>query len=174
MTLYHMYVIASVVVLVLRAEAFWPYSVKTTKRFGLVLLDIDGSYQCLQSPREVEIDRVSRAWKKLAFSTAAATALARRAEAAGGGGTVNVRDASEFRERYPFVEPKDFIPYLRAEAKEGDFDSVVRAMDRFAEVYPMYKLSNEKVSFLAKQVCVCHGYHIDGSYRVMHWRAPVF
>ena len=36
-----------------------------------------------------------------------------------------------FREAYPFVSPADFIPYIRTEAKEGDFDSVVRAMDRW-------------------------------------------
>jgi catechol O-methyltransferase len=42
--------------------------------------------------------------------------------------------------------------YLDATAKEGDFDSVCRAMDRFAIVYPMYALSPKKVKFLQSEV----------------------
>ena len=61
-------------------------------------------------------------------------------------------DRNDFRERYPYAKPSDFITYLDDVAEEGNFDSVVGAAYAFADVYPMYGLSREKATFLGNLV----------------------
>ena len=61
-------------------------------------------------------------------------------------------DRNDFRERYPYTKPSDFITYLDDVAEEGNFDSVVGAAYAFADVYPMYGLSREKAMFLGNLV----------------------
>ena len=51
------------------------------------------------------------------------------------------------REKYVYEKLRDFIAYLDdcvETKKDGDFDGVVSAMDRFAMVYPMFALSPAK------------------------------
>lgn len=72
--------------------------------------------------------------------------------------TVTVATASDnplindIRSNYPYITPSDILPYIYDNSKQGDFDSVVKAMDVFASAYPMYKLSPEKVALLVQQV----------------------
>ncbi len=53
-----------------------------------------------------------------------------------------------FMEKYPYSKPSDILQYIYDTAEEGNIDSVLTAMDKFSRVYPMYKLSPEKVNFL--------------------------
>lgn len=48
-------------------------------------------------------------------------------------------DAGSFYARWPYVQPGDILPYLRATAAAGDVDSVLAGIDRFAGYYPMYR-----------------------------------
>lgn len=58
-------------------------------------------------------------------------------------------DDAAFRERYPYATPRDFIQYLDAVVPEqGRPDKVLSAMDKFASVYPMYKLTPRKAKIL--------------------------
>ena len=53
-----------------------------------------------------------------------------------------------FMEKYPYSKPSDILHYIYDTAEEGNVNSVLTAMDKFSRVYPMYKLSPEKVNFL--------------------------
>ena len=53
-----------------------------------------------------------------------------------------------FMEKYPYSKPSDLLQYIYDTAEEGNVNSVLTAMDKFSRVYPMYKLSPEKVNFL--------------------------
>lgn len=53
-----------------------------------------------------------------------------------------------FMERYPYSKPSDILQYIYDTAEEGNINSVLIAMDKFSRVYPMYKLTPEKVNFL--------------------------
>lgn len=46
---------------------------------------------------------------------------------------------ASFYAEWPYVSPADILPYLRATVTPGDIDSVLAAIDRFAEFYPMYR-----------------------------------
>ena len=52
--------------------------------------------------------------------------------------------SSEFREKYPYRTSQDFVNYILSNTREGDTDGVLLAMDKFAKVYPMYKLTPAK------------------------------
>ena len=59
----------------------------------------------------------------------------------------------DFRSRFKYEQPSDFVNYLReAVPQKGDADAVLRAMDEFANYYPMYKLSPLKASILTTAV----------------------
>lgn len=66
-------------------------------------------------------------------SASAAEAGSRAAEAGSG------YSKPSFYAEWPYVTPSDILPYLRATATPGDIDSVLAAIDRFAEFYPMYR-----------------------------------
>ena len=51
--------------------------------------------------------------------------------------------------KYPYQHPEDFLRFIYDCSEEGDAKSVLRAIDRFAEAYPMYKLSPAKADLLA-------------------------
>lgn len=54
-----------------------------------------------------------------------------------------------FREAFPYAAPSDFIRYLDTVVPEqGRPDKVLAAMDRFAAVFPMYKLTPRKAAIL--------------------------
>ena len=55
-------------------------------------------------------------------------------------------------ELYSYQSSADFLRFLTDFSAEGDFSSVVQAMDVFAEVYPMYKLTPAKAALLANTV----------------------
>ena len=57
-----------------------------------------------------------------------------------------------FMEKYPYSQPSDILQYIYDTAEEGNINSVLKAMDKFATVYPMYKLSPEKVNFLNNEI----------------------
>lgn len=46
---------------------------------------------------------------------------------------------ASFYAEWPYVSPSDILPFLRANATPGDIDSVLAAIDRFSEFYPMYR-----------------------------------
>jgi hypothetical protein len=52
------------------------------------------------------------------------------------------RDPS-FYAQWPYAEPSDILPFIRASAAPGDAQGVLDAMDAFSLYYPQYK------------VCVC-------------------
>ena len=56
----------------------------------------------------------------------------------------------EIYSRYPYQRPEDFLRFINDCSDEGDAKSVLQAMDRFAEAYPMYKLSPPKANLLAQ------------------------
>lgn len=62
--------------------------------------------------------------------TAAAALAASPPEGQGG---------ASFYSQWPYIEPSDILPYLEAAATPGDPGSVLDAIDRFAEYYPMYR-----------------------------------
>lgn len=66
---------------------------------------------------------------------AAAWAAARNPAAA----AVDESSKASFYAEWPYVSPSDILPYLRATATPGDVDSVLAAIDRFAQYYPMYR-----------------------------------
>jgi predicted O-methyltransferase YrrM len=57
-----------------------------------------------------------------------------------------------FMEKYSYSQPSDILQYIYDTAEEGNINSVLKAMDKFATVYPMYKLSPEKVNFLNNEI----------------------
>lgn len=61
------------------------------------------------------------------------------ARAAGLSSRPSSLDNAEFYSRFPYVQPADILPYLRAAATPGDVDSVLRAIDEFASHFPMYR-----------------------------------
>lgn len=65
-----------------------------------------------------------------------------------------------FMEKYPYSQPSDILKYIYDSAEEGNVDSVLKAMDEFANVYPMYKLSPEKVFFLNDQILTTRSQNI--------------
>lgn len=49
-------------------------------------------------------------------------------------------DTASFYSLWPYVEPADILPYLRASVDPRDpAESVLQAIDRFAGFYPMYR-----------------------------------
>lgn len=61
--------------------------------------------------------------------------------------------SEDFRARFPYTTTNDFVSYLlQVVPKEGDPDSVLRAMDEFAVHYPMYKLTPFKASLLDREL----------------------
>ena len=57
-----------------------------------------------------------------------------------------------FFERWPYREAGDFVPFLEANAAQGDAAGVLAALDRWGEYYPAYKLTPTKAAFLASMV----------------------
>lgn len=47
--------------------------------------------------------------------------------------------ASSFYSQWPYLQPADILPFLRATATPGDIDSVLHAIDEFAAAYPMFR-----------------------------------
>ena len=68
----------------------------------------------------------------LAAAAAAAWGLPLRPAAA-------AAEAADVYSSFPYVTPSDILPFLRAEARPGDVDSVLAAIDAFATFYPMYR-----------------------------------
>lgn len=58
----------------------------------------------------------------------------------------------KFMETYPYSQPSDILQYIYDTAQEGNIKSVLTSMDEFSRVYPMYKLSPEKVNFLNNEI----------------------
>lgn len=58
----------------------------------------------------------------------------------------------EIYANYPYQRPTDLLRFVESYSSEGDAKSVLFAMDRFAEAYPMYKLSPTKASILVRSV----------------------
>jgi len=54
----------------------------------------------------------------------------------------------DFYQRWPYVEPADILPYLRAHASQGDAAAVLAALEAFSTHYPMYTLGQEKGALL--------------------------
>ena len=55
-----------------------------------------------------------------------------------------VDDDLDFYATWPYQKASDILPFVRKYAKDGDSDSVLDAMDRFGDRYPMWKLGPEK------------------------------
>lgn len=58
---------------------------------------------------------------------------------AGTGSSPAPNDAGSFYSRWQYVQPADILPFLRATATPGDTESVLQAIDRFAEFFPMFR-----------------------------------
>ncbi|PSC72400.1 catechol O-methyltransferase-like [Micractinium conductrix] len=61
-------------------------------------------------------------------------------------------EAADVYSSFPYVTPSDILPFLRAEARPGDVDSVLAAIDAFATFYPMYRCGPEKGAILESLV----------------------
>lgn len=57
-------------------------------------------------------------------------------------------ESSSFYARWPYVEPADLLPFVRASATRGDSASVLAALDEFATHYPNYSVGKEKAVLL--------------------------
>ena len=85
------------------------------------------------------------------LSSSLITGVASASAAAASGARAEF-EKDEFRARYPYARPSDFIDYIEDVGEEGNFESVLRSAYRFSSVYPMYGLSEEKSKFLASKV----------------------
>lgn len=64
-----------------------------------------------------------------------------------------ISTSEDFRAKFPYTTTTDFVSYLlQVVPKEGDPDSVLKAMDEFAENYPMYKITPFKASLLDREL----------------------
>jgi hypothetical protein len=99
---------------------------------------------CAAAPAAATRRRVLALLPPLALLSGAWEVLPARAEDgygdedAGEDGSTSDFDAS-FYSKWPYVQPADILPYLRATARRGDPDSVLAAIDTFASYYPMYR-----------------------------------
>ena len=55
---------------------------------------------------------------------------------------------SSFYSEYPYIKPDDILPFVNDNSKDGDVNSVIEAMSKFATYYPMYSLSPLKAQVL--------------------------
>ena len=58
----------------------------------------------------------------------------------------------EFMNAWPYRAPKDILPYIFANAAEGDVTAVLQSMDTFATYYPQYKLTPQKADILSNAI----------------------
>ena len=92
--------------------------------------------------------------------TCGAAALLRPSIAAAAAATEQQLSTSEFVAKWPYQKPTDILDYVYATAPDGDVDAVISAMDKFAAVYPMYKLTPFKASILSKEVANVQPSHV--------------
>ena len=70
-------------------------------------------------------------------------------------------DSSSFYEKYPYIQPSDILTYLNdCDIKEGDTQKVITSLNKFAEYYPMYKLSDVKAQILKNAVSKARPKHV--------------
>jgi hypothetical protein len=61
-------------------------------------------------------------------------------------------DRNEFYVKWRYAQAADILPYIFSTAEAKNVDSILKAMDRFGDYYPMYKLGNEKGLILESEI----------------------
>ena len=64
-------------------------------------------------------------------------------------------EGAAFFQRWPYIQPSDILPYVRAHATQGDAAAVLAALEAFSVHYPMYTLGAEKGALLEGLVKEC-------------------
>ncbi|KAL4443450.1 hypothetical protein ABPG75_011187 [Micractinium tetrahymenae] len=103
-------------------------------------------------PAAVLSRRHAAAATLLAAAAWAAPHVPAAAAAAAAAAAFDEGSKASFYAEWPYVSPSDILPFLRAAATPGDADSVLAAIDRFAEFYPMYRCGPEKGAILEELV----------------------